>query len=128
MQSNPSQMLPPNLLRGGQTTPGQMFQQNPLSQNMGPSAMGGDPSLQAPPPAGSQAVNQGVPPPMQLGQPTAGQPDNGAPQMSEAQMILNALEDRLQHHSKITEKTVSVLSDMIQAGLPQQGQLGQPTP
>lgn len=126
--ANPSQMLPSNLLRGGQTTPGQIFPQNPLATGMSPSAMGGQPGLQPPPVAGSQAINQGVPPPMQLGQPTAGQPDNGAPQMSEAQMILNALEDRLQHHSKITEKTVSVLSDMIQAGLPQQGQLGQPTP
>jgi len=115
-------MLPPNLLRGGQTSPGQIFQQNPLQANMSPSAMGADPSTMQQPPAGSQAGNptmpQGTPPPMAGMQAGNGQPDSGQPQVSEAQYILNVLADRLKHHSKITEKTVSTLSDMITAGLP----------
>src|ERR1035437_9776429 len=117
-------MLPPSLLRGGSTSAGQMFQQNPLAENMGPSAMGGDPTLQTPPPAGSCAVNQSVQPPMQPGQPQAGQ--DGSPPIDEAQYILNVLGDRLAHHSKITEKTISTLSSMIQAGIPTPGQPGQP--
>ncbi len=113
-QANPSMMLPPNLMRGGQTTPGQIFQQNPLSQNMSPSAMGADPSLMQQPQPGSDAGNPTMPQPP--GAP--GLPGEQSPQISEAQYILNALADRLKHHSKITEKTVSTLSDMIGAGLP----------
>ncbi len=121
-QANPSQMLPPSLLRGGQTTPGMVFQQNPLSQNMSPSAMGADPSTMQQPPAGSQAGNPtlppGTPPPMAgMSQPN-GQPGSTDPQLSESQYILNALDARLKHHSKITEKTVNTLSDMIAAGNP----------
>ena len=127
VQSNPSQMLPPSLLRGGQTSAGQIFQQNPLSQNMGPSAMGGDPTLQTPPPAGSGAVNQSMPAPMQQGQPQAGQPDGSQPQMDEALYILKVLADRLNHHSKITQSTVSTLQKMIESGLPTPGEPGMPT-
>jgi hypothetical protein len=67
------------------------------------------------------------------GQPQAGQPASAMlgtdPQISEAQYILNALADRLKHHSKITEKTVSTLSDMIGSQLPSpdQGQQNAPT-
>lgn len=122
-QANPSQMLPPNLMRGGQTSPGQIFQQDPLSQNMSPNAMGADPSVMQQPPAGSQAGNPtmppGVPPPMAGMQQPNGQPGSTDPQLSEAQYILNALADRLKHHSKITEKTVNTLSDMINANGPQ---------
>jgi hypothetical protein len=125
--ANPSQMLPAPLLRQGQTSPGQVFQQNPLSQNVSPSAMGGDPSLQTPPPAGSQAVNQSVPPPMQAGQPMAGQPDNGQAPMSESDMILQALMKRLESGSKLTHKTADTIISMIQAQLPTPGQPGQPT-
>jgi hypothetical protein len=121
--ANPSMMLPPSLLRNGQTTPGQLFQQNPLSQNMSPSAMGADPSLMQQPAPGSQANNPTMPgqmPMPQAGmQQPNGQPDSGTPQLSEAQYILNALADRLKHHSKITEKTVNTLSDMIAANGPQ---------
>src|ERR1035437_3344474 len=101
VQSNPSMMLPPSLLRGGSTSAGQIFQQNPLAENMGPSAMGGDPTLQTPPPDGSQAVNQSMPAPMQPGQPQAGQPDGSQPQMDEASYILKVLADRLNHHSTV---------------------------
>ena len=131
--ANPSQMLPSNLLRGGQTQPGQIFQQNPLSQNMGPSAMGGDPTLQTPPPADSQAVNQSMPQPGQAmpgqpqGQPQAGQPDGSQPQMDEAQYILKVLGDRLAHHSKITAGTVSTLQKMIESGIPTPGEPGMST-
>lgn len=122
-QANPSMMLPPSLLRGGQTQPGQLFPQNPLSQGVSPSAMGGDPSLMQQPPAGSQASNPTIQPPMQPGQPQAGQPDQmqGAtqlPQTSEAEMLIKILGDRLQHHSKITQGTLGTLSKMIEAGLP----------
>lgn len=119
MQANPSMMLPPSLLRGGQTQPGQIFQQNPLSQNMSPGAMGADPSVMQQPAPGSQAGNPtmppGTPPPMAGMQQANGQPGSQDPQLSEAQYILNALADRLKHHSKITEKTVNTLSDMISA-------------
>jgi hypothetical protein len=120
--ATPSQMLPSNLLRGGQNTAGQIFQQNPLATGMSPSAMGGDPSLQTPPPAGSQAVNQSTPP-----MAGTGQPQNGQPPISEAQYILEALADRLAHHSKITEKTVSTLAQMIQSQVPTPGEPGMPT-
>jgi len=122
-QANPSAMLPPNLLRGGSTTPGMMFQQDPLAQNMGNGAMGAQPGLQAPPPAGSQATNQsmppGTPPPMAGMSQSNGQPGSTDPQLSESQYILNALAERLKHHSKITEKTVNTLSDMIASQQPQ---------
>ena len=134
-QATPSQMLPPSLLRGGQTTPGMIFQQNPLQQGVSPSAMGADPSTMQQPQPGSQAGNPTMPP--GGGQPMPGQPQAGQaasampgtdPQVSEAQYILNALADRLAHHSKITQKTVNVLSDMIQSQLPQdQGQQNAPT-
>ncbi len=133
-QANPSMMLPPSLLRGGQTQPGQLFPQNPLSQNMGPSAMGGDPSLMQQPPAGSQAGNPTMPPPMQPGQPQAGQPEQAMPgstnlpQTSEAEMLIKILGDRLQHHSKITQGTLGTLSKMIESGLPIPGQSDQGTP
>jgi hypothetical protein len=132
VQANPSMMLPPNLLRGGQNTPGQIFQQDPLSQNMSPSAMGADPSTMQQPPAGSAANNPtmpgGTPPPMAGMQQANGQPGAGDPQLSEAQYILNVLADRLKHHSKITEKTVGTLSDMIAAGMPMPDQSQQPAP
>src|SRR5579864_1848636 len=124
--ATPSMMLPPNLLRGGQTQPGQIFQQNPLSQNMSQSAMGDQPGLQPPPPPGSSAINQSMPgsPPMpQAGmQQPNGQHDSGNPQLSESQYILNVLADRLSHHSKITQKTINVLSDMITSQLPVQNE------
>lgn len=126
----PSMMLPPSLLRGGQTTPGQLFQQNPLQQNMSPMAMGADPSVMQQPQAGSQANNPTMPgqgtDPMAGQQQANAQPGSGQPQISEAQYILNVLGDRLKHHSKITEKTVNTLSDMIAAGLPVQQDQGDP--
>ena len=134
--ANPSQLLPSNLLRGGQTSASQIFQQNPLQQGVSPSAMGADPSLMQQPQPGSAAGNPTMPPgggqPMP-GQPQAGQPASAMlgtdPQISEAQYILNALADRLKHHSRITEKTVSTLSDMIGSQLPSpdQGQQNAPT-
>lgn len=116
VQANPSMMLPPSLLRGGQSNPG-LFQQSPLSQNMSPSAMGGNPQLMQQPQAGSQANNPTMPAPQQQ----AGQqmPAGQNQQVSEAQYILQALAERLKHHSKITDKTVSTLAQMIQAGIPQ---------
>ena len=124
--ANPSMLLPSNLLRGGSTTPGQIFQQNPLSQNMSPSAMGQQPGLQTPPPAGSQAINPTMPPgggqPMP-GQPQAGQPNTALPgqqpQISESEMILQALMKRLESHSKLTHKTADTIISMIQSQLPQ---------
>ena len=121
MNPNPSSLLPPQAVasmvrQGGD--PNSLFQQNPLAQNMTPDAMGGNPSLMQPPPPGSQAQTPGQPPmpPPQAGmaQPQAGVPGQ-EPQMSEAEMILNALSDRLAHHSKITEKTIAAITSMIDA-------------
>ncbi len=121
-QPNAASMLPPqavaSLVRSG-GTPGQLFQQDPLSQNMTPGSAGYDPTLAQQPPPGSQAANpmQGQMPDPQQGmqQPTVGQSGQDPQQLSEAQMILQALSDRLAHHSKITEKTVSTLGKMIEA-------------
>lgn len=113
-QPDPSQMLPSNLLRGGQTSPGQIFQQNPMAQNMSPAAMGGDPSLAQQPPVGSQAIDQTMP---QQGQP--GLPGQPQP-MDESKMILDALIERGKHHSKVEAKTLDTLIKMITAGLPAQ--------
>src|SRR5258708_34169967 len=114
-QANPSQMLPPSLLRGGQTSPGQIFQQNPLSQNMSPSAMGGNSTVMQQPAPGSQAGNPtmppGTPPPMAGIQQANGHPGTGQEQLSEAQNILNALPDPLNNTSKLTDKTVHSLSE-----------------
>lgn len=121
-QPNAASMLPPqavaSLVRSG-GTPGQLFQQNPLAENMTPGAAGYDPTLAQQPAPGSQAQNPMQPPmpdPQQgMAQPTVGQPGQDPQQLSEAQMILNALTDRLAHHSKITEKTVATLGKMIEA-------------
>lgn len=117
---NAASMLPPqavaSMVRSG-GTPGMLFPQDPLSQGMTPDAVGYDPTLAQQPAPGSQAQNP-MQPPMQQPMPpvapdgTAGQDPQ---QLSEAQMILNALSDRLAHHSKITEKTVSTLGKMIEA-------------
>lgn len=121
---NPQSLIPPQAVaaavrRGGD--PNQMFQQNPMASNMTSDAMGADPSLMPPPQAGSQAQNPMLPP---QPDPQAGmqQPQNGLPgqpqPLDQSQMILDTLADRLAHHSKITEKTIAVLSKMIEAGLP----------
>lgn len=121
-QAKPSMMLPPSLLQGG-ATPGQIFQQAPLSQNMSPSAMGANPALMQQPPVGSQANNPTMPgqtpPPLAGMQAQNGQPGSAQPQMSEADYILKVLGDRLGHHSKVTEKTVNTISDLIAAMIPQ---------
>lgn len=121
-QANPTMMLPSSLLRGGQTTPGQIFQQYPLASGMSPAAMGADPTTMQQPPIGSQANNPTMP---QSPQPNYagmtqnnGQPGSGSPNMTEADYILHIMGDRLKHHSKVTEKTVNTLADMIGAGLP----------
>lgn len=123
--ANPGMMLPPqavaSMVRHG-GTPGQLFQDNPLSQNMTPGAMGADPTTMQQPPPGSAAQNPTMPnmptPQSGMQQPTAGAPGQDPQQLSEAQYILNVLADRLKHHSKITEKTVGTLSDMISSGMP----------
>lgn len=132
---NPQMMLPPNnvasSVRAGMN-PNALFQQSPLTSGMTPSAMGADPTVMNQPPMGSQAQNPTMPGnPVMPGQPQAGQPATAVPgqdqqQLSEAQYILNVLAERLKHHSKITEKTVSTLADMITAGNPIPGQEGQP--
>lgn len=118
----PSMMLPPQLLRGGQNSAATFMPQNPLATGMSPSAMGANPSLMQQPAPGSDAGNPTMPgptpPPLAGMQDANAQPGSGQPQLSEAQYILNALADRLKHHSKITEKTVSTLSDMISAQAP----------
>jgi hypothetical protein len=123
MNPQPSDMLPPqavaSMIRGG-GTPGQIFQQNPLSQNMTPGAAGYDPSLAQQPAPGSQMQNPMTPPSSapQAGmqQPNAGVPgQTPQPQMSEAEMILKALSDRLAHHSKVTQKTIDAITSQLDA-------------
>lgn len=111
-------MLPPqavsSMIQGG-GSPSSLFQQDPLQQNQTPMSPSFDPSLagQQLPPTAQQPV------PGQPGQqpmpPVAPDGQSPAPEMSEAQMILQALTDRLAHHSKITQKTVNTLTDMISA-------------
>lgn len=114
----PQQMLPPQAVaaavRRG-SDPNSLFQQNPLASNVTPGAPTYDPSLAPQPPAGSQATN-----PMQQSAQMQGQMPGGQQPMSESEMILNALIDRLGSHSKMGEKTVSTLMKMIEAGIPTQ--------
>lgn len=128
MGPTPQSMLPPqavaSMVRGGDD-PNSLFQQNPLASNMTPGAMGVDPTLMQQPPVGSQAMNPTMPPsgpaPMP---PVAPDGQSSAPQLSEAEMILQALSDRLAHHSKITEKTIAAITSQLDAN---QQVAGQPT-
>lgn len=131
----PQQLLPPQAVaaavRRG-SSPNGLFQQAPLSAGMTPGAPGYDPSMQTPPQPGTQQTNPMNP--SMPGQPTGMPPQAGmgdaTPPMDESTMILQALQDRLEHHSKITEKTVSTLAKMVEAGIPtpdQQGQQNAPT-
>ncbi len=119
-QPNAASMLPPqavaSMIRNG-GTPGMLFPQDPLSQGQTPGAAGYDPGLAQQPPIGSQQIQpqQGMPPVAPNGQPGGQQGQEIQP--SEAQMILNALADRLNHHSKITEKTIATLDKMIDANI-----------
>lgn len=121
MNPDPSQMLPPQgvaaaVNRGA--SPMGMFQQNPMASNVTPDAPTFDPGLATQPNAGSQAQNPMMPP---QPDPQAGmqQPTGGVQPMDQSTMILQALQSRLEHHSKITEKTLSTLQKMVEAGLPQ---------
>lgn len=117
---NPTDILPlqlvASMVRRG-ADPNQMFQQNPLSQNMTPGAMGADPTTMPQPPMGSQAQS---PMPQSSMQPSMQQSTGQVQPMDESTMILQALQDRLSHHSKVTEKTISTLTKMIEAGIPVQ--------
>lgn len=136
--ASPASMLPSSLLRGNPANAGAIFQQSPLTQNMGNGAMASQ-GLQQPPPASSQSINQSMPPQPMPGAPQAGQPQTALPgqpepQVSESQMILEALMKRLESGSKLTHKTADTLISMIQAQLPtpgadpSQGQGPQSTP
>jgi len=129
MNPQPQQMLPPQavaaMVRRG-ASPNGLFQQAPMQAGATPGAPTYDPSMATPPQAGTQQQNPMMTPPpgttpgqpMQPGQPQlAGQSGDVQP-MSESQMILNALQDRLEHHSKITEKTLSTLTKMLEANIP----------
>lgn len=115
-------MLPPALLRGGRTSPAAFVSGGPLQTNMSPAAMGADPTVMQQPQPGSQANNPTMPgptpPPVAGVSANNGQPGSGQPQLSEADYILHVLGDRLAHHSKITQKTINTLADMISAQLP----------
>jgi len=115
VNTNPSNMLPANLLRQGQTSPAQLMQgQNPLATGMSPAAMGAQPGMQPPPPPGSQAVNQSAPPPPGVNPGSAQLPGQPQP-LNESQMILDALIQRLGSHSKISEKSVNSLLKILEA-------------
>lgn len=109
---NPSinDMLPPQAVAAmirRNASPSMLFQQNPLAQNQLPGSAGYDPSLQQNPSLSPSA--QPTPPVTASGQ------ASGQPQLSEADMIIKALSDRLAHHSKITEKTINTLANQIDA-------------
>lgn len=114
-------MLPPqavaSAVRNG-SDPNSLFQSNPLAQNMTPDAMASQPGLQQVPPPGSQAQNPMFPqqpdPSAGMQQPNAGVP-GAAPQMDESMMLVQAVIDRLTHHSKVTEKTLAAIAKQLDA-------------
>ena len=113
--TNPSSVLPQNLLRGGQTSPAQLMQgQNPLATGVSPSSPTFNPANVTPPPPGSQAQSQMMQPP-QGTQPGSPQLPGQPQPMDESSMILNALIDRLGSHSKISEKSVNSLLKILEA-------------
>lgn len=118
----PQDLLPPaavaaSVRRGA--SPNGLFQQAPLAAGLTPGAPGFDPSMVTPPatPGQSNPMTPSMP-----GQPVGMPPQDsmagGTPPLDESAMILQALQDRLSHHSKVTEKTISTLSKMIEAGIP----------
>lgn len=122
MSPQPQDMLPGSAVaaavrRNG--SPNGLFQQAPLQAGMTQGAAGYDPSMQTQPNAGSQAQNPMMPP---QADPQAGmqQPTGGVQPMDESTMILQVLQDRLAHHSKVTEKTLSTIQKMVEAQLPAQ--------
>lgn len=128
---NPQSLIPPQAVaaavnRGA--SPNGLFQQAPMQAGLTPGAPGYDPSMQTPPQPGTDQTNPMAQPPPGTDPGSSSLPGQPQP-MSEAEMILNALTDRLNHHSKITEKTVSTLQKMLEANLPvdQSQQQGAPT-
>lgn len=124
-QAQPSQMLPPqavaSMIRSG-GTPGQIFQQNPLSQNQLPGAAGFDPTLAQQPQVPTPQVSGGPMMPPGGQQMPQQQPAQGASPMpggqqplTGAELIEKVLADRLAHHSKITEKTVGAILNQVNA-------------
>lgn len=123
MGPTPQSMLPPqavaSMVRNG-SDPNSLFQQNPLSQNMTPNAMGADPTLMQQPPAGSQAMNPTMPPPSAgpqagMAQPNMSGPDGQPQPMDESTMLIKILGERLDHHSTITEKTLGAIVKQLEA-------------
>lgn len=119
---SPEQLLPPQAVaaavRRG-SSPNGLFQQAPLSAGMTPGAPGFDPSM-ATPPATPGQTNPMTPsmPGQTPGMPPQDGMAPGVQPMDESTMILQALQDRLEHHSKVTEKTISTLSKMIESNIP----------
>lgn len=124
---NPSihDMLPPqavaSMIRGG-ASPTSLFPQNPLAQGQLPGSAGFDPALQQQPQmpvpqvAGGPAPMPGQPPmPQPGGAPMPGAQPAAPAEQDEAMMLAQVLADRLAHHSKITEKTVSAIINQMGA-------------
>lgn len=126
MNPQPSDLLPPQTVQAAMarnSNANGLFNQSPMSAGLTPDAMASDPSLQSPTPPGAPPQNPMMPPQdNQQGQ-LAGQP---AP-LDESQMILQALTDRLKHHSSVNLKTIGTITKMIESQLPQDPTQNPPT-